>query len=214
MWVDSGRACGVGKGTVTRISWRGYGRLMTQPHVIILNGASSVGKSATARAIQEIAADPFLHIAMDDFLGMLPPRVLGAADGIVFEPADEEGIPCTRVKVGSVVERALTGMRSAVAAMAAAGNNLVVDDVMWGEEATDYRRLLGDYDLRFVGLAASLEVLEERERLRGDRAIGLARWQHRRVHRNMSYDLELDANVLSAIERAQVICTTFRLGRV
>jgi len=46
-------------------------------HVIILNGVGSVGKSSTARALQAITAEPFLHVAMDAFLDMLPPTMLG-----------------------------------------------------------------------------------------------------------------------------------------
>lgn len=186
-------------------------RPIAEPHVIILNGVSSVGKSSTAKAVQELAGAPFLHVAMDDFLGMLPPRVLGDPNGMIFEQVVEDEHPCIAVRTGDVVERALSGMRRAVAAMATAGNNLVVDEVMWGDEAADYRALLGGCNLRFVGLFAPLKVVEDRERQRGDREIGLARWQHGRVHRNISYDLELDASMLSAAQRAQAICDAFRL---
>jgi len=186
---------------------------MSAPHVIILNGVSSVGKSSTAKALQLLTDAPFLHVALDDILGMLPPRVLGDPDGMIFERMVEGGHPCTAVRTGYVVERARSGMRRAVTAMAAAGNNLVVDEVMWGDEAADYHVLLRDCDLRFVGLFAPIDVVEERERRRGDRDIGLARWQHDRVHRNIAYDLELDTYVHSAVECAQAICNAFGLRR-
>ena len=38
---------------------------MTDPGVIVLNGTGSVGKSSTIRAVQAIAANPFLHVLMD-----------------------------------------------------------------------------------------------------------------------------------------------------
>ena len=50
---------------------------MPQPHVIILNGVGSVGKSATARALQTITAEPFLHVAIDAFIDMVPERMIG-----------------------------------------------------------------------------------------------------------------------------------------
>jgi chloramphenicol 3-O phosphotransferase len=44
--------------------------------IIFLNGASSSGKSTLARSLQATLAEPFLHIASDQFVaaGMLPPR--------------------------------------------------------------------------------------------------------------------------------------------
>ena len=43
-----------------------------RPQVIILNGIGSVGKSSMAKALQAITSKPFLHVAMDAFLDMLP----------------------------------------------------------------------------------------------------------------------------------------------
>ena len=37
-------------------------------------------------------------------------------------------------------------------------------------------------------------MIEERERQRGDRDLGLARWQYDKVHGGMTYDLELDTS--------------------
>ncbi|HEX2941157.1 MAG TPA: hypothetical protein VHO91_08925, partial [Rhodopila sp.] len=50
--------------------------------VIILNGVGSVGKSTTARALQAITARPFLHVAMDTFIDMLPAHLIGHPDGL------------------------------------------------------------------------------------------------------------------------------------
>jgi chloramphenicol 3-O phosphotransferase len=162
--------------------------------VIVLNGVGSVGKTSTARAIQAVAAKPFLHVSMDAFVDMLPEGMLGHPDGMVFEPGEADGRPCIDVRTGGVMARALRGMRHAVAALAGQGNDLVVDDVMFDPaEAAEYRALLVNVNLRFVGLFAPLDVLEERERVRGDRVIGLALGQFDRVHRGIAYDLEIDA---------------------
>jgi chloramphenicol 3-O phosphotransferase len=188
------------------------GSLQARPHVIILNGVGSVGKSSTARALQKVSRKPFLHLAMDHFLDMLPERMFGHADGLVFEPTLDDGRPSVKITTGPVVDRALRGMRHAIAAMAPEGNNLVVDDVLI-EEGRDreYRALLQHADLRFVGLFASLDVLEARERERGDREIGLARWQFDRVHRNVTYDLEIDTAETTPLENARRICEAFGL---
>jgi chloramphenicol 3-O phosphotransferase len=184
---------------------------MARSRVIILNGVGSVGKSSTARALQTLTAEPFLHVAMDAFIDMLPPALLGHPDGLLFEPAEEEGMPSTAVRTGPAFERVMSGMRRAIAAMAAQGNNLIVDDVMLGGEEREYRSLLAEFEPRFVGLFAPLDVLERRERDRGDRMPGLARWQYTRVQPSIAYDLEIDTSVATAIQSATLIRDTFDL---
>jgi chloramphenicol 3-O phosphotransferase len=102
-------------------------------------------------------------------------------------------------------------MRHAVAAMAAQGNNLIVDDVMLENEQEEYAALLSGFEAFFVGVFAPLEILEARERQRGDRLIGLARWQCDRVHRGKTYDLEVDSSSLGPQECAQLIKQKFQL---
>lgn len=185
---------------------------MPRPFVIVLNGVGSVGKTSVAKALQETVRQPLLHVSMDAFLEMLPPRMFGHPDGFVFETVDDGGSPSVVIHSGPVLARLMSGMRRAVAAMVEQGNSLVVDDVMLGGgEAEDYRRLLSGFDVHFVGLFAPLEVLERRERERGDRALGLARWQFDRVHRGVDYDLEIDTTRTSPAMAAQAICQTFGL---
>jgi len=180
--------------------------------VVILNGVGSVGKTSTARALQQIAAAPFLHVSMDAFVSMLPERMFGHPDGVTFEPQGDHGKPSILIRSGPVMARAMKGMRRAIAAMAEQGNDLIVDDVMvGGGEAEEYRFLLAPFELRMVGLFASLEVLESRERARGDREIGLARWQYGRVHLGLVYDLEIDTAAATPMECAERIRDTFRL---
>ncbi len=134
-----------------------------------------------------------------------PPRRVDLRDD------QDQGNPSVVISTGPVVQRAMKGMRHAIVAMAAQGNNLVVDEVMIGQEAREYRALLSRFDVRLVGLFAPLEVLEARERERGDREIGLARWQFDRVHRDITYDLEIDATATTPLENAQQIRDAFGL---
>lgn len=181
--------------------------------IILLNGVGSAGKSSIAKALQEITAEPFLHLSMDVFLEMLPPKYLDHPDGLVFETILEDGHPSVMIHEGDVSRRTVAGMRQAAAAMAAAGNNLIIDDVMIGagESSADYRRLLAPYRLHWVGVHAPLDVLETRERQRADRMLGLARWQFPRVHAGMRYDLEIDTSRLSPQEAALSIKTALAL---
>ncbi len=186
--------------------------MLARPHVIILNGVGSVGKTSTARALQETLAKPFLHVSMDTFAAMLPERLFGHPDGMIFEAIQDDGKPSVIVRTGPIMTRTMRGMRHAIAALAAQGNDLVVDDVMMeASEADEYRALLTHADLRFVGLFAPLDVLEARERARGDRELGLARWQFDRVHRGQAYDLEIETFGITPTENAYRICAAFGL---
>lgn len=183
-----------------------------RPQIVILSGIGSVGKSSTAKTLQAITAKPFLHVAMDAFLDMLPEKMLAHPDGLLFEPAQDGGKPIIAIRTGPVLERAMCGMRHAVAAMAEQGNSLIIDVVMIEARiAQEYRALLRSFDLRLVGLFAPLDVLEARERARGDRELGLARWQHGRVHRDVAYDLEVDTAAATPAECARLIRDTFGL---
>lgn len=182
------------------------------PQVSILNGIGSVGKSATVKALQSIASKPFLHVSMDAFLDMQPEKLLANPNELEFAAAPGEGKPIIAIRRGPVLQRAMRGMRHAVAAMAAHGNNIIVDKVMIEPRTVqEYRDLLWSFDLRLVSLFAPLDVLEARERSRRDREVGLARWQYGRVHRSVAYDLELDATAALPAECARLIRDAFGL---
>lgn len=55
-------------------------------------------------------------------------------------------------------------------------------------------------DVLFVGVRCPLDVVEQRERDRGDRDAGTARYQYERVHAHGLYDVEVDTSVLSVAE--------------
>jgi chloramphenicol 3-O phosphotransferase len=180
--------------------------------VVLLNGVSSVGKGSTAKALQAIARRPMLHVQMDAFLEMLPARMFGSDEGYRFETTLKDGAPVTAVVGGPVLAAAMTGMRGAVAALAAAGNDVIIDEVMWDvADLADYRRRLAAFEFRAVGLVAPLDVIERRERQRGDRTPGLARWQWGKVHAGMDYDLTLDAAEATPAELAAAIQAAFDL---
>lgn len=179
--------------------------------IVILNGVGSAGKGSIAKALQQIAARPFLHVEMDAFLAMLPEAYFSHPDGLLFETVLRDGKPCVDIKTGPVAARLLAGMRRAVAALAAEGNDLIVDDVMLEDELADYRSLLGAFDVSVVGVHASLEVLEARERQRGDRMIGLSRGQIDLAHKGKDYDFTVDTSHASALDCAMAIRDALRL---
>ena len=157
--------------------------------IILLNGTSSAGKTSIAKALQRVMDAPYLHVPIDSFEDMMPER------DIFGEPGSPEWQP--------LFNRMLSGFHHSVAALAAAGSNLVVDHLLvQGVEPqnwlTECVELLTPYTVYFIGVHCPLEELRRRELARGDRGIGQAERQLGRVHRHGVYDLELDTSVLSA----------------
>lgn len=179
--------------------------------IVLLNGVGSSGKSSIAKALQTMTAEPFLHVQMDVFVEMLPEALQDHPDGFAFETTQVEAHPVVAIRAGRAGRRALQGMRHAVAAMAEQGNNLIIDDVLCDGEMPDYVTLLSAFDPHLVGVFAPLDILEARERARGDRLTGLARWQYGRVHKGIVYDLEIDTSTATPLECAKRIQARFRL---
>ncbi|MGA4968003.1 chloramphenicol phosphotransferase CPT family protein [Streptomyces pseudogriseolus] len=157
--------------------------------IIFLNGTSSSGKSSIARELLHVLEEPYFHMPVDAFHRMRTSREI-----------DAERLP-------EVLHRTWRGYHRAVAGMAAAGNNVVVDHVL----SEDWRLAdcLGLFDPRevvLVGVRCSLEETERRERERGDRPAGLAAArQHARVHAHGVYDVECDTTATSAADCARAI---------
>jgi chloramphenicol 3-O phosphotransferase len=90
--------------------------------------------------------------------------------------------------------------------LAAGPYTLVVDHVFehraWREDCT---AALAHSTVFFIGLRCPVEVLEAREKARGDRRTGMARWQLERVHEHVRYDLELDTSIRTADECAAAV---------
>jgi chloramphenicol 3-O phosphotransferase len=185
---------------------------MTLTTIIILNGISSVGKSSVARELQKITQIPFLHVQGDSFLEMLPPRLYGHEDGIIFREIDATVDNPIEIHMGGAIRRLLLGFRHSVAALAAQGNNLIVDDVMLDAADQDiYENTLRPFAVHFVGLHAPLATLQNRERSRKNRLPGLAKWQQKRVHVGIKYDLELQTSDMNAAEVAKKIVEVFKI---
>jgi chloramphenicol 3-O phosphotransferase len=107
----------------------------------------------------------------------------------------------------------LDGYFGCIAALAHAGNNLIVDHVM--ETPNQLHRLvdlLAPFDVFYVGVHCPLPELERRERQRGDRRPGDARRDYETVHSFGLYDVEVDAT-LSPDENAETLVGAWKTWR-
>lgn len=147
--------------------------------IILLNGASSSGKSSLARAIQARIDTPFWHISIDHL-------------------RDSGVLPMARIRSKefdwhAMREAFFIGFERSLLAYVEAGNDLIVEYIM--ESQPWLHRLvatLAGQDVFFVGVHCDLPELERRELVRGDRPVGDARRDYFRIHSYCIYDCEVD----------------------
>jgi len=148
--------------------------------IILLNGASSSGKSSLARAVQARIEEPFWHISIDHL-------------------RDSGVLPTARIRSGEFQWSAMRdaffeGFEHSLLAYVSRGNNLIVEHIMESRAwLLRLVRLLAGQDVFFVGLHCDLAELERREIARGDRRIGDARRDFHQIHSYCRYDAELDS---------------------
>ncbi|MEV7468110.1 AAA family ATPase [Streptomyces kronopolitis] len=156
--------------------------------IIFLNGTSSSGKSSIAKELLTLLGETYFHMPVDAFHAMRSGPEL---------PPDE---------LAAMLRRTWRGYHRAVAGMAAAGNNIIVDHLFsepW--RLHDCLALFRPEDVVLVGVRCPLAELERREQARGDRPPGLAARQFPRVHAHGVYDIECDTGSTSALDCARQI---------
>ncbi len=156
--------------------------------IIFLNGTSSSGKSSIAKELLRILDEPYFHMPVDAFHAMRTRREVAPED------------------LPDLLRRTWMGFHRAVAGMAAAGNNVVVDHVLSEDwRLPDCLGLFSARDVVLVGVRCSMEELQRREQTRGDRPAGLAARQFQQVHAHELYDVECDTSAAGALDCAQPI---------
>lgn len=160
--------------------------------IILINGASSAGKSTLAREVQAQADVPLLHFTFDLFIdGNILPR---------------EQLRSGRFQWHTIRSTVFHGYRRCLHALASSGNALVVDHIVeTQDEMLELLDLFADLDVFFVGLHCSLAELERREKARGDRQGGDARHDLQTVHTFGEYDLELHSDRATVAENATML---------
>src|SRR5512133_3592168 len=150
---------------------------MTKGNIILLNGTSSSGKTAIAKALQEILEGYYIHTGIDHYLERIPEKFHVISDGINPSEADgimwvypDGGTRLAELRLGRAGINLLKGMYHAAAALAEEGNDLILDDVIFDSRALrEAAHVLLAFNTLFVGVRCPLEVAKQREQERGDR---------------------------------------------
>ncbi len=171
----------------------------------MLNGGSSSGKSAIARCLQAVLAEPWLVFGTDTLVEAMPAALRTSAEGIEFA---SDGA----VIVGPEFRELEAAWIEGIAAIARAGAPIIVDEVFLGGAASQQRWLnaLGTLRVLWVGVRCDGAVAAAREVARSDRVAGMAMSQAELVHRGVAYDLQVDTTRTEALECARTIAARAR----
>jgi chloramphenicol 3-O-phosphotransferase len=143
---------------------------------ILLCGVSSAGKTSLARAIQRQSSEVFYLLSIDDFISMAGERAIEA-------------------DFARVVLEAVENLCHTLRVLCDLGRNVIADVVCVNDGTETLAALIESMRQRpvlLVGVACDLVELERRERERGDRETGQARWQVEHAYGDMPSDLIAD----------------------
>ncbi len=128
---------------------------MNKGKIIILNGVSSSGKTTLAKALQNVLAEEYLVLGIDDIIGMMP-----------------AGLPRTGVE--DAVRKCQTILHKFVRSLSDMGYNVIVDNIILSAFGTleECVSCLYEYPVMMVHVVCPVHELRRREQERGDRSVG------------------------------------------
>lgn len=171
---------------------------MSFPQIILLNGASSSGKTTLSTALQETLPIPYFYLSSDQL-----------ADSGMF-PNVDRATNDTPWSWNILRPIFFSGFHKSIAAFASAGNYLLVEHVVERSDWLDeLALLLKDFSVFYIGVMCPLEEIEKRERQRGNRFRGEGK-SHLEdgIHTWSNYDITVDTSKLSPKENAQLILSS------
>lgn len=161
--------------------------------VILLNGASSSGKSTLAKSLQKYVKinkkEEFNVVSIDDFLNM-------SVDKPVYEEDVFEISPLICRQASDILKT---------------GRGVIIDHVITSERV--YKQLaetLKEYKSIKIWTKCPLNELEKRETARKNRCVGTAKASFECLYPKDGYDLILNTFELSTEECCKKICDLLR----
>ncbi len=163
--------------------------------LLYLNGASSSGKTSIAKEFQKIKREPYFYFSIDTLLYSLADEDLQAVMGKL--PYRQ------KLNWDAIFE----GYFASIAALLNTGNNVIGDCPVFSDKLELYfSKHLDSIKNKFVvKVDCPLPILEDRERARGDRALGIAQGQHVGIHQHLSFDFEVNSSKSTPQEIATLI---------
>lgn len=166
--------------------------------IVVLNGPSSAGKSTLARYLRDNLDERHLHVELDVFRNMEPPDYWAVEK------------PLVQIRVAALCR----AINATAATFSRHGQGAIVDHVLSSDA---WRYMLEDLvglPVFIVGVFCSLDVLIDRERLRGDCKIGLAESQYGTIHAGRHYDYVVDTSSANETDCGQSVLNWLQSGPV
>ncbi len=164
--------------------------------IIILNGASSSGKTTLCRALQDVLPEPYILLEEDRFVyGTYHPKYL--------QPGSVE----------EIFRKTMLGYYRSLRAFALSGHHVLADTGFYSLDLVKMCVLeLSDMPVWMIGVHCSLGEMERREALRADRDPGTAREQYETIHAHVIYDMTVDTSKHDATQCANEIAEAIGNG--
>lgn len=186
--------------------------------VIFLNGTSSSGKSTLAVKLQEIFKEPFFYYGFDSFFRMFsekfyPWGALGKTEGMYYVYRnDDNGFQLTELHLNPDFYNLYHEISPAIVkAIISKGGSVIVDEMMiYDATFSHWQKVLDGECVVYVSVKAPINVIEMREKQRGDRPVGLSKYYLDRTHKHIPYDLVVDTENESPNEIAIKISEVFK----
>ena len=180
-----------------------------------MNGCASAGKSTLAKAIQELSKEKFLYVGIDTLFGALPRKMVGSGQKAeagfryVIDPKTGDLI---EMKVSPYAGLVFSCLPKVVKLLADNGLNVIFDECNFVKKneteflINDYKTFFSKHKLLMVSVKCNLATMEQREKSRGDRVIGMAKiFYQNEKNFQYPYDLIVDNTYLSPFANAQKI---------
>jgi chloramphenicol 3-O phosphotransferase len=174
-----------------------------QPLLIVLNGASSSGKTVTGRALVDLLGRSCKLTGLDDILEREQPLGAEVATGI---GALSRTLRVLWFQVSDGRLKLFKQLHCEVAAAIESGQHVVVDTALLDNRAlADAAARFAPLGGYFIGMKPPLEISETWERGRGDRPTGQARKHYALIHSHNTYDLVIDPSTMTPLQCAETI---------
>ena len=176
---------------------------MSNGCILFLQGASSAGKSTLAHALQVSLDECWWILEADDITRMTPT----SERNDWWDPAPEER-PHPSWNRDLRLPRWYAAYFGCLTTIARTGSNVIaVGGWLQTPELVQLAETLGGLDALCIGVYCPLKELERRERARGDRPSGYARFQIELVHTHAPYDAEVNTGTQTTEEAVGVVQT-------
>jgi chloramphenicol 3-O phosphotransferase len=166
--------------------------------LVVLNGASSAGKTSIAQALASRLGPGCVLTGLDEILERVRP--LGR------EGSAGRGLRVLWFQLSDGRLRLFRRLHREAAAFARGGRDVIVESALMDRRALlDAAACFAPLGGLFVGVKPPLAVSEHWEAARADRPTGQARKHYALIHAHGHYDLLLDPSVLTPAECASAI---------